>query len=414
MIKVVHFQVREESAGRAALRLHNAFLSVGIHSTVVSLNSSINDDSKIKQAGKWSKFIALADHKLRSYLNRNNIKKFGLFSYPVLGSDVSKMEEVRNADFIYIHWALGGFLNLRSFEKLIQLGKPVIFFMHDMWNITGGCHHSFDCRKYEIHCYDCQIFPGHKKKDLSYKGFEKKKKLYTKYSNIYFVSPSKWLYNCAKKSALTKNKAIFHIPNFLDTTFFKPIDKSTAKKILNIETTDIVLSFGAMEIDSPYKGWKYLKQALEILKLFLDTDKITILIFGKGNPDQYKDLVPYKIKFIGFLRDQYSSVLTYNATDVFIAPSLAEAFGYVIFESLSCGTPVVSFNVGGIPDQISHKKNGYLAKAEDPADLADGIRFCLENNIKGYVLPELKPDFVIQKHLELFDYIGLDQKAKCS
>lgn len=405
MINVVHLQIRTEAAGRAPVRLHKAFLNAGISSTIISLYSSINDDKKVKHMGKWSKVKSLLENKIQSYLNRKNIRKFGLFSYPVLGSDVSKMESVMNADYIYIHWAIGGFLNLKSFEKIIQLGKPVIFFMHDMWDITGGCHHSFDCRKYESHCYDCQIFPGHKKKDLSYEGFEKKKKLYSKYNNIYFISPSKWLYNCAKNAALTKDKNIFYIPNFLDTAYFKPTDKNIAKKILNIETSEIVISFGAMSIESPYKGWTYLIQALKLLKENLNVNNITVLIFGKGDQKQYQEAIPFKIKFMGFLRDEYSTILAYNASDVFIAPSLAETFGYVIMESLCCGTPVVAFNVGGIPDLVKHKENGYLAEYKNSLDISDGIQYCIKNKVAGYILPAFSPPSILNDHLSMFDQI---------
>jgi hypothetical protein len=228
MIRVTQIQIFSEYTGRAALRLHRAFLDFGIDSSIISLRAAQNDDEKIVQKGKGAGTISRLSVKIENYLNRNNIRKFGAFSYPIFGSNISNMKEVKNSDIIYIHWALGGFLTLSNFEQLIQLGKPVIFFMHDMWNITGGCHHSFSCKKYETHCYNCQIFPSDKRKDRSFKGFEKKRKLYQKYDNLYFVAPSKWLYNCAKSAMLTQNKSIYHIPNLLDLSIFKPINIKTA------------------------------------------------------------------------------------------------------------------------------------------------------------------------------------------
>ena len=315
------------------------------------------------------------------------------------------MEEVKNADYIYIHWALGGFLNLANIEQLAKLGKPVIFFMHDMWTITGGCHHSFACEKYKSGCYNCQIFPKNKKNDLSSKGFKKKLKLYSKYNNLYFISPSKWLYDCAKQSALTKDKPIFHIPNILDNTFFKPFDKKTAKQILNLNPNEIVIAFGAISIDSPYKGWYYLIKALKILSQEQDFKNISILIFGNGFKKEIAAEIPFKTRFTGHLSDEYSTVLVYNAADVFIAPSLADNLPTTILESLSCGTPVVGFNVGGIPDMIKHKENGYLAKYKDANDISEGIKFCLENKIKGYSLPDFGQNFIMNKHFELFEHI---------
>ena len=115
------------------------------------------------------------------------------------------------------------------------------------------------------------------------------------------------------------------------------------------------------------------------------------------------DSIPFKTRFIGRLRDDFSTVLVYNASDVFVAPSLAESFGYVILESLACGTPVAGFNVGGIPDLIKHKGNGYLARYKDADDLATGIQYCLENRISGSMLPVFRPEIVVEKHLDLIN-----------
>ena len=402
-MKIVQIQIFTEYTGRAALRLHRAFLKNEINSTIISLHPAKNDDLHVKQKGKWSTKIVKLDNILKSYIVKNTIPRFGPFSYPILGSDISEMDEIKQADIIYVHWALGGFLNLSSFAKLAELGKPVIFFMHDMWNITGGCHHSFSCEKYKSHCYDCQVFSTHKEKDLSYKGFEKKNKFYSEFANLYFISPSKWLYDCAKQSALIKTKPIFHIPNILDHTFYKPLDKATSKKAFNIDINKKVIGFGAMSIDSPFKGWEYLLEALKILYRDSEFSDISVLIFGSGYKKEIDDQIPFKTIFTGHLDDEYSTLLVYNAADVFIAPSLADNLPTTVLESLSCGTPVVGFNVGGIPDMIDHKKNGYLSKYKDAEDITIGIKFCLNNNIKGYNLAQFDTEFIIKQHISLWN-----------
>ena len=410
MIKVAQLQYFSEASGRAVLRLHKAFLSEGINSTIISLKHGINDDEKIIQKGKKSKLIAWIDGKLQTYVMRNNLKRFGFFSYPIFGTNVSQMKEIREADYIYIHWALGGFLNLANMEQLAKLKKPIIFFMHDMWPITGGCHHSFTCEKYKSHCFDCQIFPKNKKNDLSFKGFEKKLKFYSGYTNLFFIAPSKWLFDCAKESALTKNKATFYIPNLLDHDIFKPFDKKTAKQLFNLDPNGMTILFGATSIENPYKGWTYFLQALRNLAQEPNFKNITLLIFGGGYKKEIADEIPFKTKFVGHLRDEYSIALIYNAADVFIAPSLADNLPTTILESLNCGTAVVGFNVGGIPDMIKHKQNGYLAKYKDAIDISEGIKFCLENKIKGYNLPEFEPGYIINNHLKLFENIQLSMR----
>jgi len=406
MTKVVHIQYSIESAGRAALRLQNAFREVNVESCIVSLQHSVKGIPNIKYMGAGARLISRLDDKIQAYLTRKCNKQMGTFSYPGLGSNAAKLEEVKNADIIYIHWALKGFLNFRSIKQIASLNKPVIVFLHDMWSITGGCHHSFDCEKYKVEgCNNCPMFPEDRNNDLSAKEFSKKMKLYSKYKNLVFVSPSRWLYSCAKESLLTKDKPVFYIPNLLDSTLFKPFDKNIAKQILNITAGEAVIAFGAITVDSPYKGWVYLQKALELLSQDEKIKNISVLIFGSSYNKEIADSIPFKTRFMGYLQDEYSTALVYNAADVFIAPSLAEAFGYVVMEALSCGTPVVGFNVGGIPDMISHKENGYLAKYKDAEDITEGIKFCLQNKLKGYLLPAIDPALTVKKHLELFEEI---------
>lgn len=396
-----------ESAGRAALRLQKAFTSVNVESGIVSLQHSIQGGAGVKYLGAWARIVSRIEDKIQAYLTRKSDKRLGSFSYPVLGNNLAKLEEVKNADVIYIHWALKGMINLRSMEQLARLNKPVVIFLHDMWNITGGCHHSFSCEKYKTEgCNNCPMFPADKKNDLSAKEFRKKMRLYSKYNNLFFVSPSKWLYDCAKESLLTKNKPVFYIPNILDKVLFKPADKTVARQILNVDTGETVIAFGAITVNSPYKGWTYLQKALELLSKDDSLKNISVLIFGSAYNKEIANAIPFKTRFMGYLLDEYSTSLVYNASDVFIAPSLAEAFGYVVMEALSCGTPVVGFNVGGIPDMIRHKENGYLAKYKDADDVSEGIKFCLKNKIQGHLLPEIDPTLTVKRHVEMLDQLA--------
>ena len=406
MIKVVHLQQSPVSAGSAATRLHKAFLDHDIDSSILSLLPVGTNDDKIKQLRKRSIIKAGWDQTIQWKFIRNKIKSsYGLFSYPILGTNVSGLKQVQDADIIYVHWVLHGFMNLTNYQQVIELGKPVIFFMHDMWTITGGCHHSFGCDKYLTECNNCPMFEEKTIIDWAKSEFQKKQKLFKKYDNIYFVSPSKWLYNCARQSGLTKDKPVFYIPNILGGTIFKPFDKKVAKQILNIDPDEIVIAFGAVTVSSPYKGWEYLKQAIALLQLDPNFKNLSVLIFGGEYDKEIADAIPFKTRFMGYLREEYSTALVYNAADVFVGPSLAEAFGFTIYEALSCGTPVAAFETGGIPDQIMHKQNGYLARYKDYEDLAEGIKYCWVNKLKGYTLPQFDTTVTVGKHKELFEQI---------
>jgi glycosyltransferase involved in cell wall biosynthesis len=402
MTKVVHIQKSILSTGRAPLRLHNAFLEHGIDSKILSMDFDVNLTDRIKQTSRGSRVIARVDQFFQSVLTRKIDSKYGLYSFLFFGTDISKTELIKQADIIYVHWVQGGFLNLSSYRCLAKLGKPVVIVMHDMWTITGGCHHSFDCKKYTIECSDCPMFSGRQIFNWPLHEFRMKRRMYSEFSNFYFVSPSKWLYSCAKESKLTKDKPVYHIPNILDTRVFKSVDKRFARKVLGLPEEGIIVSFGAFFLSSAYKGWLELSRALQKLKKLWPQENITVLVFGGGFNSKIAEQIPFTTRFMGFLKDEYSTVLIYNSTDVFVTPSLADNFPTTVLESLACGTSVVGFNIGGIPDMIQHKENGYLAEYKNADDLAAGIKYCIENNVKGKLHQDFQASRLIKKHLDLF------------
>lgn len=408
--KVVHLQYGTSPSGNYTLRQHEAFLKAGFRSTLLSLYSSVTGDPRIKSLTKVAQLKSRVNQKLQDIATKNRNKEYGAFSCSFIGSDVSNHPFIKEADYIYVHYVLGGFLSIRNLGQLAKLGKPLIIVMHDMWSITGGCSYSFECRKFNSHCGNCPILAGQKEEDLSYLQFKKKKSFYEKFDNLYFISPSNWLSDLAKKAELTKNKPIFRIPNPIDRSLFKPFDKGTAKGILNIAPEQYVIAFGANKITSPYKGWKYLQAALQTLKQRNLDKNIIVLVFGAVADQAFKDAIPFETRFMGFISDDYTTNLIYNAADVFVAPSLADNLPTTIIESMCCGTPVVGFNNGGIPDMIKHKKNGYLAQYKNEEDLAEGIEYCLNHRLIGNLSDEFSTERIIEDHLNLYSYISKRQK----
>ena len=404
-MKVLHIQTGLPTSGNAIFRLHQALLGEGYDSSLLMLTSSRPVDGFVNTiSDPFKNFRVVANQKIESYLLRNKIKGSYAFSYPKLGYDLTKNRLLLDADISVLHWSIGGLLTIDGYRKIAKLGKPVLFFMHDMWSITGGCHHSFDCAQYEDHCGNCAMFINPKLKDITYQQFEKKRKLYSEFDNIFFASPSTWLSNCIKKAALTHNKETFHLPNLINQNVFRPFAKGTAKGILNISTKKIVITFGAKSgAESRFKGWSYMKEALNLLRDRNPEVEYLALVFGSEYDQKIVDGVPFETKFTGYLFDDYALNIVYNATDVFVTPTLADNFPSTVLESMSCNTPVVAFNVGGLSDMIVHKENGYLARYLDVNDLTEGIEFCINNGIKGFLKKELNPAIVLEKYKSAFD-----------
>lgn len=159
------------------------------------------------------------------------------------------------------------------------------------------------------------------------------------------------------------------------------------------------------------KGFAELKSCLQYYEKQFDTKDIEVLIFGSKEKAQF-ELNHIRTTDLGMLNDQQLRA-AYRASTVMVTPSLSENLSNIIMESLSCGTPVVAFNIGGNSDMIDHKLNGYLAKAIDTEDLAHGINYCLTNNTdstlseaaRTKVLKCFNADVVGKLYTELYKHI---------
>jgi len=408
MYKVVQIQLSNKSAGSCALRLHVGLSeSKIVESRGVSLFEDHIQSSGIKYLGKFPQIVALTNNWIERKKRSYDSSKFGLYSYPVIGTDVSKLSTIVEADAIYIHWVQLGFFDFASFEKLFKLDKKLFVVMHDMWFMTGGCHYAVGCNLYEEGCQACPIFPN----DTSIASSQHalKQKLISQYgSNLEFITPSLWLKNLALKSSLLKDQKIHFIPNYFNSPHFKVESQSEARKLLSIDSTKLVVSFGAVNITSIYKGWKFLKKAFVHLKEMYSYDQLEVVIFGNGDLIEFQNSIDFKIHYLGYLEDEEKIALAYKVSDVFVIPSILDNQPTTVVESLHCGIPVVGFNLCGIPEMIQHKETGYIAKAYDSMDLALGIQYCLKNNLKAKPKNEYLAKNVINSH---FNLMNLDRST---
>jgi glycosyltransferase involved in cell wall biosynthesis len=408
-MKVVHVSTSDIGGGAAiaAHRLHLAMLEQGIDSKMLVM-TKLTDEKEVELArkGKLEKFIFSNFRKMMNKipLINYNRKENIIFSTGNAGINISKHKYILETDVIYLHWIVGGFLSLRSLKKIAQLNKKIKWVLHDSWAFTGGCHVRYGCEKYQKSCGSCHMLNSKKEKDISKKIFNKKKKIYRNFKNLMIITPSKWLGECVKKSSLMKDFPVKVIPNVLDNHIFKPLDVKYCREILNLKNEKKYLLFGALDATkTSYKGWSYLKEALNILNAnYPDLkNKVELLVFGASHSDDIEKL-PFKTKFMGKIYDEYTLSLIYNSANVFVSPSLEDNLPSTVLESLHCGTPVVAFNIGGMPDMIEHKRNGYLANYKDTEDLANGIKWVLDNlnNVK-IENSELERKNIIKKIISL-------------
>ncbi len=222
-----------------------------------------------------------------------------------------------------------------------------------MWAFTGGCHCSNNCDRFQQDCGNCPQLNRMGENDLSRSILRRKKEAWNGL-DITIVTPSNWLAECAKESSLFKNWRIEIIYNGLDLNLFKPINKITACEIWNLPINKKLILFGAMSATSDYnKGFDLLYKGLKQLAVKW-SGKAELVVFGAGEPENTPDF-GLPVHYLGRLHDDVSLALLYSAADVMVVPSRQEAFGQTASESLTCGTPVVSFGSTGLLDIVDNK-----------------------------------------------------------
>lgn len=301
------------------------------------------------------------------------------FSTANTGKNISNSNTIKKADVLHIHWINSGFLSLKNLNQLFALKKPIVFTLHDMWAFTGGCHYAGNCTNFTKNCGNCKFLRNPAINDISKKGWLLKQKLYQQNTNVVFVACSNWMANIAKQSSLLHGFKIETIPNPIDTLIYKPLNKHKIREKWGLNADAKLVLFGAANINDKRKGMAYLIDALQTLKNKYPGQKLEIVLFGKNNSLDFKQIA-FPTKNLSIITDEQDLVEIYNLADVFVLPSLEDNLPNMVMEALACGVPVVAFNQGGIPEMIDHKQNGYVAQYQSAQDFAQGINWVLTND----------------------------------
>ena len=302
------------------------------------------------------------------------------------GNDITRMREFREADVVHLHWVNQGMLSLQGIRRILDSGKPVVWTMHDIWPATGICHLTLGCARFKSACSNCKYLPGQGGgNDLAAQVWRRKEQLLS-HRNVVFVACSKWLQAEARSSGLLKGQRIYSIPNPIDLHTFHPADKQAARRSLQLPAEKRLILFVSQRVTNANKGMDYLVEACRQLADSRPEMRQTtgVVILG-GHAEEVAGKLPFEVFPLGYVSEPQRIVSVYRAADVFVLPSLSENLPNTIMEAMACGVPCVGFRVGGIPEEIDHLKNGYVATYRDAADLARGI---------GWVIGECDYDSV--------------------
>ena len=365
-------------AARAAYRLHSAFQRAGLSQiqTVLQVARKHTDDCSIQGP-------------------QSNLEKGWPFLKTVIGSCLQRLQSTENPilhssawlpchvdrslnhcdeDLLHLHWVQEEML---SIEAIGRLRKPLVWTLHDTWAFSGSEHYPNDLHdsRYEQGYFRSNRPSTHRGFDLDRWCWQRKVKHWRR--PIQLVSPSSWLADCARRSALFSSWPVSVIPNPLPTDTYKPWPKRLAREMFGLPIYPPLVLFGAIKgLHYPIKGWSLLEPALRLLAD--EIPGIQAVVFGQSAPVSPLQLgVP--VHFVGRLHDDQSLAMLYSAVDVMVVPSRMENLPQTATEAQSCGIPVVAFNATGLMDVVLHKVTGYLAHPYSSRDLASGILWILSD-----------------------------------
>ena len=359
-------------AGIAAYRLHKGLRALGAESVMLVNKVSQHEENIVVPSRTIDKVAA----RLIPVLDRIPGRFSGLGLERVSSSWVPdalprRINEL-HPEILNLHWVNDGFMRI---ETLAKLRQPVIWTLHDMWAFAGGEHYVGDSTRFkEGYSRGNRPF-GESGFDVNRWIWRRKKKAWSGLRDVVIVTPSRWLAQCVRESALFRDHRVEVLPNGVDHERFRPMDHAIVRRILGLPEDKKLILFGAGSATTDKrKGYHLLIDAIEKLGEVTDAADYELVVFGASSGN---DRFRMKTHYLGNLHDEISMALVYAAADVFVAPSLEDNLPNTVLEALSTGTPVLAFGIGGMRDMVSHKNNGYIATAFDTTDLAAGIQWIL-------------------------------------
>ena len=194
------------------------------------------------------------------------------------------------------------------------------------------------------------------------------------------------------------------IRNPLDLKHFQPFEKNETRSSFGIPLDRPVVGFGAGSLSNNRKGFQDLLKALHLIASERAATELSVLVFGVDDVE-FPSIPGVEFFSLGFLATQVQQRKVYSAMDLFVLPSWAETISQTGPEAMACNTPVVAYDIGGIPEIVIPNQTGLLAKHRDPADLARMIKTAIEN-------PEQMIDWGKNGQKLISDQFSMDESRK--
>jgi glycosyltransferase involved in cell wall biosynthesis len=323
---------------------------------------------------------------------------------------IQQERDFKQAGLIHLH-------NLHSeyfsyFDLLpLSKAKPLVFTLHDMHAFTGHCGYAMQCERWESGCGKCPDLNRYPSigKDSTRFAWLMKQTVYQKMNRTQIVCPSQWLAKQAEKSILGQKHPIRVIHNGINTKVFRPANKSKVREKLNLPADAFIVLLVANQLfSSPYKGGEHIPS---ILKEFENDTKCLFLAAGAGKEEKGILTHPNLI-CLPFISAEEEMAEYYSAADLLLFPSAADNGPLAVLEAQASGLPVLSFRVGGIPEQVKESETGWLFEPNDVKGIVLALRELMQspkilntasNNARQWIIDSFSDEKMGAAYVSLYE-----------
>ena len=259
-------------------------------------------------------------------------------------------------DVVYLGNLHGYYLNIFGLYRILRKTRiPTIQIMWDEYPMTGKCCYHYECMNFTHLCRKCPYknsYPESLFFDNSTFLFKKKQKAYDM-PNLAFVGVSSTI-ELAKKSALLADKKTFELDEAVNQEdLYYPRNNQKAYDFLGVDRNKIII-LNVCAYPNSRKGGEYFIQLAE--KCIDCNDFVFVHIGFSGD----KKGLPSNFVPVGVVKDQDLMADCYSAADLFVCTSLADTQPNACLEALSCGTPILGFDISGIPTCAEYPYGKYV------------------------------------------------------
>jgi len=368
-------------AAKAAFRLNAALREAGVEAFLLCEHKRTRSEYSIrliqrrsessKKIAQFQRFWSQSASHFLVTENRTGLSST-IFTIDPFGLDVTEAPLSSVARVHHLHWCRG-FITPAAIGAIRATEKPLFMTLHDQWWMTGGCHYTAGCDRFENACDHCpQLLSD--PADIVPAALAEKISVYGD-GDVTVITPSQWMADCARRSTVFRNADIHVVRNPIDVNIFAPLlpdARAEARAEIGLEEGEIGILFGAQTLTDRRKGFSELIEALKQVKVHGDK-RLCLVSFGRSAKNALSSVNIPTID-LGEISNDKRLAEVYAAADLFVVPSLEDNYPNTIVESLACGTPVVGFAAGGISDLVDGTRTGLLAKpVGDVGELADAI-----------------------------------------